>query len=312
MTPIITPPYLKPGDSIGIIAPASVVQYQDLLPGIKILQDWGLNVVEGFTLKTSHNQFAATDQERLQDFQTMLDNESLSAIIAARGGYGCSRIVDELDFSSFIKKPKWIVGFSDLTVILSRTFLLGYQSVHGPMVKSMTLDGAENAADTLRKILFGEAVHYKIEGSEQNRNGTAQGQVVGGNLCLLAHMIGTGTDIDTKGKILFIEDVNEYLYNLDRMMIQLKRSGKLSHLAGLVIGQFTDVKDNAAPAFGKNIEEIIHEHVAEFSYPVCYNFPAGHVADNQPLVIGAEVSLEVSAEIVSLNFLPDVNHAVQI
>lgn len=303
----ISPPFLKPGDTVGIIAPASAVSYEDLVPGIAILKELGLKVLEGKTLRSSFNQFAATDEERLADFQHMLDNPQVNAIIAARGGYGCSRIIDQLDFSEFVKNPKWIVGFSDLTVILSRTQLLGYQSIHAPMIKSMMLYGADVARQTLINLLFGELPAYEIEGNEMNRSGIASGEVTGGNLCLLAHLTGSDTQVNTSGKILFIEDVNEYLYNLDRMMLQLKRSGQLSSLAGLIVGQFSDVKDNAAPVFGKSIYEIIEEHVSAYDYPVCYNFPVGHVDDNRPMLTGAYAELEVSKNKVSLKFSPNIS-----
>lgn len=303
MNKINLPPFLKPGDKIGIVAPASVLNYEDILPGIEIFKnEWGLEVVEGETLKTASNQFSAPDNVRLADLQTMLDDPSIKAVIAARGGYGCSRIVDQLNFDQFVKHPKWVVGFSDLTVILSRIFGLGYASLHAPMAKSITTDGAELAKESLRQMLFGEMPHYVFSKHDLNKPGTASGQVIGGNLCLLAHLIGTETDVDTDAKILFIEDINEYLYNLDRMMIQMKRAGKFDKLAGLIVGQFTDMKDNNSPTFGKTYYEIIHEHIAEFDYPVCFNFPVGHVGDNRAMGVGMEAVLNVRDEEVSFHF----------
>ena len=304
MTEIQNPPFLQPGDKIGIVAPASVINYNDMKPGISLLKKkWRLQVVEGSTLKSAYNQFSATDTARIEDIQNMLDDPSIKAIIAARGGYGCSRIVDQLNFDRFIASPKWIIGFSDLTVFLSKVYNLGYSSVHAPMVKSMMLDGAEKAAESLRQILFGEFPEYGIESHPLNRQGAVTGEIVGGNLCLLAHMIGSPTDIDTNGKILFIEDVGEYYYNLDRMLIQLKRSGKLSKLAGLVVGQFTDMKDNANPTFGKNVYEIVREHVSEYDYPVCFNFPVGHVADNRAIGVGMSAFLNIQKEKAELLFI---------
>lgn len=266
-------------------------------------EQWGLEVVEGKTLRTSFNQFSASDDDRLADMQQMLDDPSIKAIIAARGGYGCSRIVDRLNFDQFLKHPKWIVGFSDLTAFLSRTFELGFASIHAPMAKTITCAGAELAAESLRQMLFGEMPAYNIPAHRLNRTGRATAPVVGGNLCLLAHMIGSDTETNTDGKILFIEDINEYLYNLDRMMIQMKRSGKLDKLAGLVVGQFTDMKDNNSPTFGKDSYEIINEHVAELGYPVCYDFPVGHVGDNRAMGVGIEAALTVSENAVQLRFL---------
>ena len=259
--------------------------------------------MEGQTLKTSFNQFSASDEDRLADVQQMLDDPSIKAIIAARGGYGCSRIVDDLNFDHFLKNPKWIVGFSDLTAFLAKTFQLGYASIHAPMAKSITTTGSEMAAESLRQMLFGELPSYHVPAHPLNRTGHATAPVVGGNLCLLAHMIGSETEIDTDGKILFIEDINEYLYNLDRMMIQLKRSGKLANLAGLVVGQFTDMKDNNSPTFGKDSYQIIEEHVAGFGYPVCYDFPVGHVGDNRAMGVGMEAAFDVSEGAAALRFL---------
>lgn len=304
MTEIQNPPFLQPGDKIGIVAPASVIRYDDMKPGIELLKKkWRLQVVEGLTLKSTHNQFSANDSDRILDVQTMLDDPSIKAIIAARGGYGCSRIVDQLNFDKFVTSPKWIVGFSDLTVFLAKTYSLGYASIHAPMIKSMMLEGAETAAESLRQILFGEFPRYSVKSHIFNRQGSASAEIIGGNLCLLAHMIGSSTDIDTNGKILFIEDVGEYYYNLDRMMVQLKRAGKLSKLAGLVVGQFTDMKDNASPTFGKSAYEIVQEHVSEYDYPVCYNFPVGHVADNRAIAVGMNAYLNVQEKKAELSFV---------
>lgn len=304
MNPILFPAFLRPGDRVGVLAPASIVKYEDVVPGIKLFtEQWGLDVIEGKTLQTSFNQFSASDDERLADIQQMLDDPSIKAIIAARGGYGCSRIVDRLNFDKFLQYPKWIVGFSDLTAFLSRTFQLGYASIHAPMAKTITCAGAEAAAESLRQMLFGEMPAYEIAPHALNRTGSTVAQVVGGNLCLLAHMIGSETEIDTEGKILFIEDINEYLYNHDRMMIQLKRSGKLDKLAGLVVGQFTDMKDNNSPTFGKDAYQIIAEHVAEFNYPVCFDFPVGHVGDNRAMGVGMEAALSVTEDRTELRFI---------
>jgi muramoyltetrapeptide carboxypeptidase len=307
MNRIKIPPFLKPGDKIGIVAPASVIKYEDLLPGIDLFQnEWGLEVVEGTTLKSAFHQFAATDEVRMADLQDMLDDPSIKAVIAARGGYGCSRIVDGLNFDQFIQSPKWIIGFSDLTVILSQVYKLGYASLHAPMAKSITTGGSEEAAESLREMLFGEYPAYSVPNHTLNRPGDATAELIGGNLCLFAHLIGSDTEIDTNGKILFIEDINEYLYNLDRMMIQLKRAGKLAGLAGLIVGQFTDMKDNKHPTFGKDSNEIIWEQVREFSYPVCFDFPVGHVSDNRAMGVGMTVSLHVSNDTTELSFGPAI------
>ncbi|WP_215232519.1 S66 peptidase family protein [Dyadobacter linearis] len=307
MNQIKLPPFLKPGDRIGIVAPASVIKYEDILGGIDIFTNqWGLQVREGKTLKTAFNQFSASDDERRSDLQQMLDDPDINAIIAARGGYGCSRIVDELDFTRFLENPKWIVGFSDLTVLLSQVYNLGYVSLHAPMAKSITTYGGELAAESLRQLLFGEMPEYNVKPHILNREGEATATVVGGNLCILNHLTGSKTEIDLDGTILFIEDVSEYLYNLDRMMIQMKRAGKLANLAGLIVGQFTDMKDNKEPTFGKSANEIIQEHIAEYSYPVCFDFPVGHVGDNRAMGVGMQAKLTVSSESAGLQFLSTV------
>ncbi|QRR03767.1 S66 peptidase family protein [Dyadobacter sandarakinus] len=303
MSEIKFPPFLQPGDRVGIVAPASAVQYDDLIPGIELLRSWGLEVVEGATLKSHFHQFSATDEARQQELQDMLDDPSIHAIMAARGGYGCSRIVDKLDFTHFQKHPKWIVGFSDLTVLLSHIYNLGYAGIHGPMAKSITAFGSSLAAESVGQMLFGELPAYAVSAHPLNRFGTATAEVVGGNLCILAHLLGSGTEVDTKGKILFIEDIHEYLYNLDRMMIQLKRAGKLEQLAGLIVGQFTDMKDNSDPDFGKSTYEIVHEHVSQYSYPVCFDFPVGHVGDNRAMGIGMTADFTVGERVAELTFL---------
>ncbi len=299
----ISPPFLSIGDKVGIVAPASAIKYKDLLDGIDVLKnDWRLEVIEGNTLKSNYYQFSATDQHRKDDLQKFLDDDSIKAIFAARGGYGCSRILDDLDFSNFIKRPKWLIGFSDLTALTSHVFNLGIQSIHGPMVKSMTLDGAGLAVNYLKQILFGQKPSYHVPSSTANRNGTVNAAIVGGNICLLAHLIGSKSDVNTEGKILFIEDINEYYYNLDRMMVQLNRAGKLEHLAGLIVGQFTDMKDDVDIPFGKSVDEIIYEHVEKYDFPVCFNFPVGHVAHNLPIIIGSKVDFSVQPDGVTLKF----------
>lgn len=302
-TEIIAPPYLKPGDLVGVTAPASRVRYEDCEAGLQVLRNqWDLETLEGATLHESHFQYSATDEQRRSELQKMLDNPDIRAILAARGGYGCSRIVEDLDFTQFIKSPKWLVGFSDLTVFLSHLNCLGFAALHAPMVKTMANEGGEQGMESLRKALFGEPLAYDIPSHLLNRLGVGQGQVTGGNLCLLAHMIGSELAVDMAGKILFIEDINEYLYNIDRMMIQLKRAGQLQNLAGLVVGQFTDSRDNAEPAFGKTAYEIILDHTQDYDYPICLDFPVGHVADNSALPVGMRATLEVGEGGASLNY----------
>lgn len=297
------PPYLRAGDRVGVLALASQVSYDALYEGLRVLrEDWQLEVVEGDTLHTNYHQFSGTDDERRADFQRMLDDSKMKAIFSARGGYGSSKIIDRLNFSRFKKSPKWLVGFSDITALHCHLHRMGVESLHATMPKLFGQEGALNAVDTLRKALWGEPLKYEISPYSLNRTGTAFGQVIGGNVCLLAHLLGSRSALDTRGKLLFIEDVEETYYNLDRMMVQLKRALKLDRLAGLVVGQFTDMKDNDTITFGKTAYEIIAEYAAEYEYPVCFDFPVGHVADNRAMIVGREAQLTVMPETVQLLF----------
>ncbi|AYQ32639.1 LD-carboxypeptidase [Runella sp. SP2] len=300
---MIRPSFLRAGDRVGVLAMASKVSYPSLEEGLRILrEDWGLEVVEGQTLYSHYNQFAGTDEERRQDLQQMLDDSSIKAIFSARGGYGSSKIIDTLRFQKFKKSPKWLVGFSDITAVHCHLHRLGFESLHATMPKLFGQEDAENALESLHKALWGEPLTYVVPAHPYNRNGNAAATVVGGNLCLLAHLLGSRSEIDTRGKILFIEDVEEYYYNLDRMMVQLKRARKLDQLAGIVVGQFTDLKDNESASFGKNHFEIISDYVQEFDYPVAFDFPVGHVPDNRAMVVGRKALLEVTSENTRLCF----------
>jgi muramoyltetrapeptide carboxypeptidase len=304
MTSMKTPLYLKQGDSIGIVATARKISREELEPSIKKFTDWGLKVILGKNIYENCNQYAGTDDQRAFDLQQMLDDESIKAIVIARGGYGTLRIIDKIDFTSFIRSPKWIVGYSDVTVLHSHIHHhYGIETMHATMPLNFPPDGKDNnALSTLKKALFGEKISYEIDLSFLNKVGKAEGILIGGNLSLLYALAGTPSDINTSGKILFIEDLDEYLYHIDRMMMQLKRSGKLKYLAGLVVGGMTEMKDNTVP-FGKTAYEIIAEAVAEYNYPVCYSFPAGHIIDNRALIMGRKVLLEVSMDKASLSFM---------
>lgn len=289
---LIQPSYLKKGDKIGIVACARKISREEMAPAIEILKSWGLEVVFGKNVFNAYNQFSGTDGERAEDLQTMLDDASVKAIISARGGYGTMRIIDKIDFEKFKRSPKWLVGYSDITVLHSHIHTLGIETVHATMPINFHKDA--EALETLRKALFGEKIDYEITAHSLNRKGIAEGEFIGGNLSLLYALTGSVSDIDTTGKILFIEDLDEYLYHIDRMMLNLKRAGKLSGLVGLVVGGMTDMKDNAIP-FGKTAEEIILDAVKEYNYPVCFNFPAGHVDKNLALYLGKKAKLEISA-----------------
>ena len=293
-----TPSYLKRGDKIAIVAPARKIINSEINYAVKTFENWGLEVVLGNNLFKSYNQFAGTDEERMSDFQQMLDDPTVKAIIAARGGYGSVRIIDKLDFSKFIKNPKWIIGFSDITVFHSHLHTnFGIETLHALMPINFIDDEKSNiSAESLRKALFGENISYSLNNSKYNRKGSAKGILCGGNLSMLYSLTGSQSEINTEGKILFIEDLDEYLYHIDRMMMNLKRSGKLDKLAGLVVGGMNDMNDNKI-AFGKTANEIISEHVSEYNYPVCFDFPAGHLKNNYALILGREAKLEVGEKV---------------
>ena len=297
---MIKPDILKGGDTVAIVSSARKVSAGEIQPAIDILGSWGLKVVTGKNLFKQQNQFAGTDDERLSDFQTALDDKNIKAILFARGGYGTIRIIDRIKWDNFKKNPKWLIGFSDITVIQSHVLTnCSAESLHAPMAFNFKKASPESLSN-LKKVLFGENLSYHIPeniSSNFNRYGNAKGILTGGNLSLLYALNGTPSDIDYAGKILFIEDLDEYLYHIDRMMLTLKRSGKLKSLAGLIVGGMTDMKDNTVP-FGKSAEEIICEAVEEYKYPVCFGFPAGHIRDNRPLIFGSEVELKVTEEII--------------
>jgi muramoyltetrapeptide carboxypeptidase len=286
--------HICPGSIFTITAPARKVTREEMAPGIALLESWGFKVKLSKNLFGEFNQYSGTDEERAADFQAALDDPESDAIIVARGGYGCVRIIDRLDFSTFTRRPKLIIGFSDVTVFHNHVHAhFGVPTLHAPMIFSMQPDkSTPEALESMRKILKEENVQYNVSAHPLNRNGIAEGILVGGNLSLLYALSGSPSDIDTNGKILFIEDLDEYLYHIDRMMMQLKRSGKLAGLRGLIVGGMSDMRDNAIP-FGKIAEEIIAEAVSEYDFPVCMNFPAGHIQNNQPLVMGGRVSMEV-------------------
>lgn len=296
---LIHPPFLKKGDKIAIVASARKISMQELQPAIDIFKSWGLEVVLGKNLLGSDNQYSGTDAERTQDLQDALDDNTIKAIISARGGYGTIRIVDKINFTKFRLQPKWVIGYSDITVLHSHIHNFGIETLHATMPINFSVN--TEAVETMRKTLFGEKLKYEIEKHPLNREGFAEAQLVGGNLSLLYALTGSNSSLHTKGKILFIEDLDEYLYHMDRMMVSLKRSGKLSDLAGLIVGGMTDMKDNQIP-FGKTAEEIIMDAVKEYKYPVCFNFPAGHIDKNLAVVLGRTVRLIVGEKETIVSF----------
>jgi len=299
---IATPPYLKKGDVIGIVCPSGYMPVERASECIRVLnEEWGFATKVGKTLGNEFKYFSGTDEERLNDLQEMLDDDQVKAILCARGGYGLSRIIDKIDFRKFKKQPKWIIGYSDVTVLHSHLYSNYYiSSMHAPMAGAFNDAGYVNRfVQSLRSALQGKKIKYSCEPHEFNKKGEAIGELIGGNLTLLAHLIGSNSDTKTRGRILFLEDVGEYLYNIDRMIYQLKRSGKLSKLAGLIIGGFTDSKDTDRP-FGQTAYEIIHDAVRDYDYPVCFGFPVSHGKENYALKIGVGYKLKVRKAKASL------------
>ena len=296
------PPYLDKGDTIALVCPAGFMPVERVSECIRVINEhWGFTTKVGTTVGKQHHYFSATDEERIEDFQHMLDDDNVKAILCARGGYGLSRIIDKINFARFKENPKWIIGFSDVTVLHSHVYRNYYIStLHAPMANAFNEDGFKNEfVHSLRYALEGKKIKYQIQAHEFNRKGEAIGELVGGNLALLANLVGTKSDLKTKGRILFIEDVGEYLYHIDRMMYQLKRSGKLDKLAGLIVGGFTDMKDTERP-FGQTAYEIIRDAVAGYDYPVCFDFPVSHGKENYALKIGVGYKLKVGKNKVAL------------
>ena len=298
------PPPLKQGDKIGVVAPSRMIRPEEMADALKDLRAWGFEPVLGKSLYAVDRQFAGTDAARAADFQAMLDDPGIRAVFCARGGYGALRIVDAIEFKALKRDPKWIIGFSDATTFTMAAYNAGVASIHGPM--GISWNGATGDAQSrqyLGDVLLGKRPVFSAapESPELSRPGLAKGRIIGGNLSMLSQLIGTPTDFDTKGCILFLEDLDEYLYHIDRMIVHLKRSGKFDRLAGLVIGGFTDMHDNSAP-FGKTAHEIIAEAAAGHDYPICFGFPVGHSPRNFPILHGAEASLRVSHNLIELEF----------
>lgn len=296
------PPFLKPGDTIGLVCPASYMAPDQFINCINTLKKWGYKVVKGKTLVSkSTGYFSGTDDQRRADLQLMLDDPKINAVICARGGYGTTRILDDIKWSKFRKNPKWLIGFSDITILHSYMHQqIGIASVHGPMAGAFNYDEPENRYTlSLKDSIEGTPVQYMSRPHALNKIGKAKAPIVGGNLAMLVHAIGTNAAYDTDGKILFIEDVGEQLYNIDRMMQQLKRAGMLRKLKALIVGGFTDCKDTVRP-FGKDVYQIIADTVEEYNYPKSFGFPISHEKENVAIVIGQSYRLTVEEEVVSL------------
>jgi muramoyltetrapeptide carboxypeptidase len=294
------PPYLKKGNKVAITCPAKKLSELPI-DAIHLLELWGLEVVLGKTVHGAHHQFSGTDAERAADLQQFLDDESIKAIFAARGGYGTIRIIDRLDFSSLAKQPKWIVGFSDITVLHAHLQAqLNLCSLHGQMPLTIP-DGSSESLQSLHTALFGETLSYNYVAQTPGKSGVASGELIGGNLAIMRALSGSVSEPDYRGKILFLEDVGEYYYAVDRLLRALKRSGKLAELTGLIIGGFTSLEDNEPP-FGESVADMVLALTAEYNYPIAFDFPAGHLPDNRALILGKHVTLEVTNTHTHLQF----------
>jgi len=302
---LIKPEYLKKGDTVAIVAPSGVLKNYNgyILKAKELLKSWELEVVIGENVFNDNGHFAGTDNQRSADFQLALDDKAIKAIWCARGGYGAMRVIDNLNFEKYKENPKWIIGYSDITAIHNDLHNNKSESIHGIMCKSLEKIDVDNneSISLLKKTLFGEKLSYTIEGNNYNIEGNSNGQLIGGNLTLLHCLLGSESSIDTDGKILFIEDLGEYLYHIDRMLISLKRAGYFDNCKGLIVGDFTDMRKNTTP-FGRNLKELILDIVKEYDFPVSFGFPAGHGEKNYPMILGREINFEVSKQQSTINF----------
>ena len=297
---MIIPSKLTRGDKIGIISTARKISLEELSPAINTLESWGIEVVLAENLFEEDNQFAGAVKQRTTDLQSMINNDKIKAILCARGGYGTVQIIDNIDFTNLKKNPKWIVGYSDVTVLHSHLHNLGVASMHATMPKNFATN-TKDALKSLKKSLFREETIVECDPHPFNKKGRIEAEIVGGNLSILYSLLGSDSDIDTDGKILFMEDLDEYLYHIDRMIMNLKRNGKFENLKALIVGGMSDMNDNDIP-FGKTAEQIILEHTKDYDFPICFGFPAGHINDNSAIVFGVKSLLEISAKKVRLTY----------
>ena len=295
---MIIPDYLKDGDCIGLISTARKISQKELELGFRILQDWGLKVFLGENIFSEYRQFAGSDMQRKLDFEYMLSDNKIKAILCVRGGYGTVRIIDKITDKLFTDSPKWVIGYSDVTVLHSHLHNLGIASIHGPMPINFT-KASKNSLNALRSALFGEDNYIYTNPNRLNREGEAKGEIIGGNLSILYSLLGSPSDINTDNKILFIEDLDEYLYHIDRMIINIKRNQKFQKLKGLIVGSMTEMNDNKIK-FGKTVNEIIYEHIKEYDFPVCFDFPSGHIKNNMTIIFGKQSLLKITSKSVVL------------
>lgn len=296
-----TPPYLKKGDKVAIVCTARSYSSDEAVEAISLFESWGLEIEFGSTIDVNVNQLGGTDEQRTEDLQRMLDRKDIKAVWIARGGYGTVRIIDQIDFSGFVQNPKWVIGFSDITVLHSHIHNLGVATLHAIMPYSVPRALPE-ARETLFRALFNEEYSFQIKSDPGNKSGVTEGLLIGGNLSIIYSLLGSRSSLDTSGKILYLEDLDEYLYHIDRMFYNLKRNGYFDKLKGLIIGGMTDMHDNQIP-FGYDVKQIVLDITKEFGFPVCFEFPAGHIPDNRALKLGTKVRLEVNEVETTLRYI---------
>jgi muramoyltetrapeptide carboxypeptidase len=301
MANFVKPPVLNTGDKVAIVAPSGVVDEAYVHHTANILRNWGLEVEYGANMFAKHHQFAGSDVQRLADLQWALDDEEVKAVLCARGGYGVMRILDKIHWHKFEQNPKWLAGFSDITALHSAIHLRGIQSLHSVMpINISNLNASSKMLELFGTALYKSSLQYTFKTNQLNRTGTEKAVLAGGNLSLLYALAGTDFDINLEGKILFIEDVGEHYYHIDRMMQSLRLAGKLEKLSGLIVGGLTEMMDDKRP-FGRSPQEIISDAVEGFDYPVVFDFPGGHIQENSPLILGAETAVEVNSEKVIIH-----------
>lgn len=293
-----TPPYLKPEDKVGVVSTAKRTEPHEIEQGLAVLKSWGLEPVIGRNAFNEYGFLAGTDEERLTDLQQMLDDDSIKAVFFTKGGYGTLRIVDGIDWTNFRQNPKWLVGYSDITLLHCHVHNFGIESLHAVMLQGYAKSTIASY-DTIMAALFGERLNYEIPSApDTTLNGNVEGILVGGNLSMLFAIVGSPSDINMDSKILFIEDIDEYLYHYDRMLVSLKRAGKLKGLKAVIVGQMVDIKESTLP-WGRNDREITLEH---FECPVIFDFPAGHVTDNRALLLGRNIKMTSTAQTIKIDF----------